>query len=620
MKLTVKLFRLVPTDNIPDVLTAQTIRSITACRNKSVNTLYELSGSILEELAASADGDDSRLALLAVLSQHSVANFDKYCHTSIVSNLLSALDDASARQYLKLLVGILIDEQHASPSAQDGEDEDEEEQEQEQVSHARSLIVSLVQLAKTRTYQSSASIIPATVMAVLLRLTRFSNGHTEAGKVKKSKKAKKGDKEEVVDADVAFILECVKIVEDSSLCTSISGDDLSFATLHLQAGLADVLLSKGSRDDAGKVRKQECLHKLWTVLAMMFRSNVEMRHPIVSEDEEDTPDVTAAIATVDANIATLITLLAKYSKDAEQKKTVRLVEAGFSLIMQSVMQFIVSGDIAINVVLESSAVLVAVLEDIESTKSVEEDEEPLELKLFELSVDMLSSVSESGGRAMRETIKRFWLAYVPLLNDDQVSGPLIDAVLGAVIDAEDVVEALDEQVLEEEEAEEEEEKAPKKKTKKVKAVQAPAAAEDDEEDIMIKEEDMMDFLMQEDEDMPIDQRAMDEDSEEGEGLMHTEEADDALVRMIQSRKETRKEGLLAAKNKHILLRTRIMDILEVFISKVELGTVLFCMFRPMLLALRKAIKSKIMDQLTVGPPFIHRFETLLVNEVSGVTL
>ena len=52
----------------------------------------------------------------------------------------------------------------------------------------------------------------------------------------------------------------------------------------------------------------------------------------------------------------------------------------------------------------------------------------------------------------------------------------------------------------------------------------------------------------------------------GKILQHGEEADDALVNMLQLRKMNRKKGVLEAKRVQLLNRTRAIDILEVILS------------------------------------------------------
>ena len=49
--------------------------------------------------------------------------------------------------------------------------------------------------------------------------------------------------------------------------------------------------------------------------------------------------------------------------------------------------------------------------------------------------------------------------------------------------------------------------------------------------------------------------------------LHHSGADKALINMIEMRKQSRKNGLIKAKQRELLIRTRAMDILEVTIQK-----------------------------------------------------
>lgn len=56
-------------------------------------------------------------------------------------------------------------------------------------------------------------------------------------------------------------------------------------------------------------------------------------------------------------------------------------------------------------------------------------------------------------------------------------------------------------------------------------------------------------------------------------LQHNEGADLALVHLIESRKQNRKVGLVKAKQRELLIRTRAIDILEVGVRRrIQLHT------------------------------------------------
>jgi hypothetical protein len=54
-----------------------------------------------------------------------------------------------------------------------------------------------------------------------------------------------------------------------------------------------------------------------------------------------------------------------------------------------------------------------------------------------------------------------------------------------------------------------------------------------------------------------------DNAEEGNGLQHSEEMDEALTNLIALRKQSRKQGMLTAHRQALLVRSRSIDILEV---------------------------------------------------------
>ena len=104
-----------------------------------------------------------------------------------------------------------------------------------------------------------------------------------------------------------------------------------------------------------------------------------------------------------------------------------------------------------------------------------------------------------------------------------------------------------------------------------------------------------------------------DDSESGseQGLQHTEEADDALVNMLQLKRQNRKKGLLEAKRIQLLNRTRAIDILEAIVSRNSTtGYLMVPMFTPLLRCLKKCIGSTFIRSLQEGRAFENRLKGL----------
>ena len=60
-----------------------------------------------------------------------------------------------------------------------------------------------------------------------------------------------------------------------------------------------------------------------------------------------------------------------------------------------------------------------------------------------------------------------------------------------------------------------------------------------------------------------DDMPMNDEEEDAMLLEHSKNADAALIQMIEMRRQGRKHGLMKAKQRELLIRTRAIDILEV---------------------------------------------------------
>eukprot|EP01042_Synura_sphagnicola_P018775 gene18775-23742_t len=105
----------------------------------------------------------------------------------------------------------------------------------------------------------------------------------------------------------------------------------------------------------------------------------------------------------------------------------------------------------------------------------------------------------------------------------------------------------------------------------------------------------------------------DEDDDDEGAMVHRREADGALGNLIRMRQERRKAGMMALHRKQILLRSRVLDILEALINRVRSGPTLFSLLQPMVLGAKKSIKSKIMADINEGKTLLARILSLLAQ-------
>lgn len=212
----------------------------------------------------------------------------------------------------------------------------------------------------------------------------------------------------------------------------------------------------------------------------------------------------------------------------------------------------------------------AATQPVKSTASTEEDDDEddddPQAELLDCCIDLLAVSAAHSIKGIRDAIKKIWMSIIHFcgLHQDGLEAVLLAVIADDTIDDdgdddndEEPEEDENEEELEQEEAEENEEGGESEEEEE----EDDDAEEGDDETRDNKRQVTEDEVIQllEDEDLDLGD---DEDLEDA--LVHVESADDALVQMIKMRKQSRKQGLLQAKRQEYIIRSRAIDILEVF--------------------------------------------------------
>lgn len=154
-------------------------------------------------------------------------------------------------------------------------------------------------------------------------------------------------------------------------------------------------------------------------------------------------------------------------------------------------------------------------------------------------------------RGVREAVKKLWNSIIALLGDENLSQDfldfIVDTIFGSVdsetVDDEENGDAIDLSDREEDNS-------------SISLVADNTSESNDneesEEEILLGEDALFDVL-----------EAENSEEENEHQLMHTQEADDALAKMLQSRQEIRKRGQLHLLSQQILFKSRVLDVFEV---------------------------------------------------------
>lgn len=356
-------------------------------------------------------------------------------------------------------------------------------------------------------------------------------------------------------------------------------------------------------------------------------------------------------------------------RDISSTACSKLVNPFTSFISHSLFQALTSPDISVQVILDivKSARQILVLPDLNgvdtgSSKALnamvtagsddgsETEVEDVYAILLDASLELLAISGEHSIKGVRDAIKKLWAAiFHPTseggestgngglekankvsLDQAEIFERIIDSVVDAVVgddldeddddvEEEDGEEEEEEDVEEGDEGEEEvKDKEPKllsnssKKSKRVEVEKkVDVEEEEEEEDEVIDGDELMKLMDESDSDSDDDGQGNSKDML----LQHTSEADGALAQLIKLKKEQRKEGLLAAKKKGYLIRTRAIDILEVITHRCEDGNVLFSLIRPLFMSFKKTLASTLVNSIQEGRAFEQRLQTFIEQKL-----
>jgi hypothetical protein len=233
--------------------------------------------------------------------------------------------------------------------------------------------------------------------------------------------------------------------------------------------------------------------------------------------------------------------------------------------------------------------------------------------LFEACVDLLAVPGEHSVKGVRDAIKRLWSC---LASSFTIDADLVLAVVDFIAGEEGVLGA---DVSEKYQADADSEEPIEEEAEDASMEGEEEGGDDDdddedEEDITLDEDAMFDMLAEDTQDAP-DGRDIDDDDDESDTLQHTEDADGALVKMLEMRKQTRKKGLLDAKRIQLLNRTRAIDILEAIISKNSASSVLVPMIAPLLQCIRRVSSSTLIGSMQEGRAFLGRLRAVFESRI-----
>jgi hypothetical protein len=260
----------------------------------------------------------------------------------------------------------------------------------------------------------------------------------------------------------------------------------------------------------------------------------------------------------------------------------------------------------------------------------DEDEEEATAELLSGLLDAtLELVSYSGDSAVtvkgiRESSRRVWGA---LGRSITITLPLLESVVEAVI-GDDVEEEEEEDEADAHDDgsdamdEEEEKGASRGKANGKGKGKGAKKGEEEEEEEEDEEEEEEDEIIGADE--ALDLLATEESDSEDElerlqGMvsetMHNEGADAALMSMLELRKQNRKAGLLLAKRKQCVIRSRALDILEALLVKADSAELLMPLLPPLLVCVRR-LQSGLAQNLQEGQAFEERLRSFIETRLA----
>ena len=638
LKLIIDLSRLVPVELIPLVLSERTVQCLVSIRGNPKHTLFELAAASLQEIVrgvvgSSAGSDHAtslcRLATANALILHGSAVFDVRTSTSTVGDLLQGLSVPMVLQHVTSLCDILGDT--ALRTGTDNEvDEDEESKTEGSIARAIAVVNALYALAKNSRITRRGDVC-SIVLAVLVRLSCFGPGVTAAADSNSTGK-KKGTKTPTKKKDRAIESAFAEWGVDSELSSQL------VAAVHRIEKMAPDAWSYFNTTDSGECVATVAGSRLLALLAEMGHMGLQELNSDSSElpKEQNGPvgiSLLHIATSLLLHIADTIPLRVEVADegDAVENGHGKLLRQGLSslkslfdvpgvpprlissmdtLLCQSAFHVYCSGNVdsaCLNVLCRVAPAIASgtsekarAISKAATSEDSEEEEESLQTELFGACMDLLAVPGDHAVKGVRDAIKRAWGSVMQhCMPDSDVAEAMLLAVIG-----NDVAEVEDDEV---------------DVAENMEGVGVDGGSSDGEEGSEESDDDkaMEDIMLDQDEMMHmLNNDSAEDDLSDNEGLTHHEGADAALAQLIQVKKQNRKKGLMLAKRQEFIVRSRAIDILEVFLHRNENALLVVPMFKPLLYCLKKVSTSSLCKGLQEGRAFHSRLRSLIESKVS----
>ncbi len=608
MLLVLEMVKLVPAEFIPVIVSKSLVRCMMTARRQKKNILYNLAGHTIEELVKLTSSDSKcRLALASVFVNYGNANFDSYTGTSAVSRLLEDLDMNALASHIKYLCGVIGSSKSEEAMDTNNSDDDDEDEagSANTCAAAKSAIEALAALAKN-TKIANRGQVGVIIVSVLTRISCFGAG--------RSKKVKSKTSPAVLSV-VPDLMEYIHLCEESYTESPFHESLASLAALKLQSLLSDIgrvtvaQLSTPAQQGSEKGESNATAVASPTILQAAF-DVVNLLHRAELPFLRDTHEEEGATKDEFVRSVKLIDSMEALSQPAEA--VVKAVDAISLLVKYAVFQMLTSTDIdhsAIeDLVTSCTSVLTTLAPPKEQGKKRkasdldEDDDGPLPT-LLDACVDLLSVIGDQSIAGTRHAVVKLW-TLIPQVCE--VDLDLIDSVIDAVLgeDADDNEDEEGKDGKEDSEGSDDDEDA------------MDTGAGEDEEEIFISGADALNLLVDDMDDSDSDAGADSKSKKPKNVLEHDESADGALINMLNLRKQSRKQGLMEAKRKQLIVRSRIIDILEAIMSRCEKSDLILCIFLPLLKVIKKIKSSSIALSLQEGKVYEARLRALFEKTIS----
>ena len=653
LKLVTELLRLTPCNLLPVVFTKSMVRCITFIRMNKKHKLYALAGVTLNDIVnfstTSGDDSESRLCIANTFVKYEGAMFDAKTNCSTVKDLLSNLDSDMVMSYVQTLAGVIA-KTITALSAANVNDEAVNDDE------AISAVLALAAIVKNPRIAERGN-LAAVIVSILIRLACFTpvgctpSCHWSDNK-KKSKKSKKSPENIFVamnmQADKAVIdamVDNMQVIEGSECAAEIDPSRMKNIVRIAGSSLLNVLA------DIGHVNIDNLNHSLCLMENGKNGGDRARSDSITSDPAEkrssllhfammlliylsETGGLTLLCDSGDeeaegrACLEKLKSAAESLSRQLETKNeaiSLRMAHACFSFLGQSVFHVLCSEEVGVDC-LESICELLpsfsqeclVKLNNDRSLKlrndSVEENEDNddgIQLSLFEACMDLLAVSDSHPVKGVRDATKRFWTTVVHFCYvESAVIEAIISCVVGDDVDGDDRNDNDDSSS--DTEKDDSDEDADVKGEESVDENIAIGTDENSDNEDSDGEEDI---LLDESSTMKLLEGSDNESQDDDVGAVDDAGMDSALVNMIKMRKENRKQGLLQAKRQEFIVRSRAIDILEIFIHRNDDTSISLPMFYPLLYCLKKISNSSIAQSLQEGRSFEHRVRSVIENKL-----